>query len=502
MTDARHTAEATRLAEVVAAGGRIGRSHRLHRPRGGFCARGYCQQCPLKDGGLACETPAGHGGPPRGGLDPLRPLGWFGERMPPWFYETRFLRPRAARQPALELLRRLSAAYRLPVDPALASPPGREIPADVVVVGGGPAGVAAAAAAATRTSVVIMTRGPLGGSLPLEREVADRLSRDIASLQRSDATILERTVCLGRYGEEDRVVALSASDGPAVIRAERLIVASGAYDRSVLVVGADLPGVVGLRGFQLLAAQGALRNRSIGVIGTGAELQRAVATASAFGLALGWAAGSRSDLDVPAGMDVHRVAVRGIRGRRRALGVTLVNGTALDSDVVVLATTQPTFELQLQLGAVPSFVGAPPIIRPTGGTTSPMLTVGEAAGWLDAPSTANRAADDVKAWLAGGEPTSVDPVAEGPLIAPPTGDAVVCVCEDVRQRDVERAIADGFDDVELVKRRSGATTGACQGKLCMPLLAEAFATRGLPPGITTVRPPIRPVRIADLGGPG
>jgi NAD(P)H-nitrite reductase large subunit len=201
-------------------------------------------------------------------------------------------------------------------------------------------------------------------------------------------------------------------------------------------------------------------------------------------------------------VDVHRVAVRGIRGRRRARGVTLVDGTTLDSDIVVLATTQPTFELQLQLGAVPSFVGTPPIIRPTGGTTSPMLTVGEAAGWLDAPSTANRAADAVRAWLAEGDPTSADPVAEGPLIAPPTGDAVVCVCEDVRQRDIERAIVDGFDEVELVKRRSGATTGACQGKLCMPLLAEAFAAQGLPPAITTVRPPIRPIRIADLGGLG
>jgi sarcosine oxidase subunit alpha len=504
MTDAgrRPSYNPTRLAEVVASNGAIGRSHRLHRPRGGFCARGYCQQCPLEVGGLACETPAGLG-VPRRGLDPIRPLGWFGERMPPWFYETRFLRPRAARQPTLELLRRLSAAYRLPVQPALAAPPGREIAADVVVVGGGPAGVAAAVAAgATRTSVLIMTRGPLGGSLPLERDVADRLARDIDALEESDATILERTMCLGRYGEDEGLVAFSAADGPAVIRAERLIVASGAYDRSILVVGADLPGVVGLRGFQLLAAQGAFGGKSIGVVGTGAELRRAVATASAFDLTLEWIAGARSDADVPAEVNVHRTAVRAIRGRHRARGVTLLDGTTLDANIVVLATTQPTFELQIQLGAEPSFVGTPPIIRPTGPTTSPVLTVGEAAGWLDPPSTAIRATEAVKAWLSGGDPTSTDPVAPGPLIAPPTGDAVVCVCEDVRQRDIERAIADGFDDVELVKRRSGATTGACQGKLCMPLLAEAFAAHGLPPAITTVRPPIRPIRIADLGGLG
>ena len=36
----------------------------------------------------------------------------------------------------------------------------------------------------------------------------------------------------------------------------------------------------------------------------------------------------------------------------------------------------------------------------------------------------------------------------------------------MRRRDVETAIADGFADVELLKRRTGAGTGPCQGKLC------------------------------------
>ena len=70
----------------------------------------------------------------------------------------------------------------------------------------------------------------------------------------------------------------------------------------------------------------------------------------------------------------------------------------------------------------------------------------------------------------------------------------------MRRHHVDRAIAEGFDDMELVKRRSGATTGACQGKLCLALLAEAFTARGLAPGLPTVRPPIRPVSVASLGG--
>ncbi len=65
----------------------LGRSFRLHRPRGAFCHAGWCQQClvRLPRGGraLACCVPSG--GEVRTGLagvDPLRPLGMLAERLP------------------------------------------------------------------------------------------------------------------------------------------------------------------------------------------------------------------------------------------------------------------------------------------------------------------------------------------------------------------------------------------------------------------------------------
>ena len=52
-------------------------------------------------------------------------------------------------------------------------------------------------------------------------------------------------------------------------------------------------------------------------------------------------------------------------------------------------------------------------------------------------------------------------------------------------------------DPELVKRRTGALTGPCQGKSCLQAFACLVDTDGVP----TARPPLRPVRLGDLVPP-
>lgn len=480
-------AAGTHLGKAVARGAIAGRSHRLHRPRGGFCGRGYCQQCPLASGGLACETPAGEGHPR--GTDLRRPLGLAGEWMEPWFYERRFLRPGFARQWYLEILRRLSSAERLPNAAATAANPPLSMTADVLVAGGGPAGVASAAAAARRgAAVVLATRGVSGGSLPQDADTRQRVALDLHELHgRGSVTILEGALVAGHYEDDGRFVIVS-SDGPRSIRADRCVIATGAYDRPLLLPGADLPGVVGLRGFQLLAAEEAFRGRSVGALGSVAELDRVAATTTAFNLELRWTLG-------PSDRTVARVA-----GRRRVCGVDLVGGERLRADFVVIATTQPTYELQIHLGGTARFDGIPPVIRAEVPPDSRALVVGEAAGWTRIGGTGERAAAAVDSWLAGGRPDTEERSPANGLRVLDSADGVVCLCEDVRRRDLDRAIQDGFNDLELVKRRSGASTGACQGKLCLCLLAEAFADRGLAPTLPTVRPPIRPIPVARLAG--
>lgn len=83
-------------------------------------------------------------------------------------------------------------------------------------------------------------------------------------------------------------------------------------------------------------------------------------------------------------------------------------------------------------------------------------------------------------------------------------DAIVCRCEEVSRREIERAIEDGATTVDGVKRRTRACMGLCQGRTCRRLVAGIIAEKlGLSPAeidMGTVRPPVRPVPLAVLGG--
>jgi sarcosine oxidase subunit alpha len=87
----------------------------------------------------------------------------------------------------------------------------------------------------------------------------------------------------------------------------------------------------------------------------------------------------------------------------------------------------------------------------------------------------------------------------------PRGDrCFVCLCEDVTEKDMKRAVAEGFDSIELAKRYTTATMGPCQGKLCqlpsVRLLARETQTPEAAIGATTARPPWEPVELGLLAG--
>jgi bacterioferritin-associated ferredoxin len=79
------------------------------------------------------------------------------------------------------------------------------------------------------------------------------------------------------------------------------------------------------------------------------------------------------------------------------------------------------------------------------------------------------------------------------------GKIILCRCEDVTARDVEKAVATGFTDLEEVKRYTGFGTGPCQGKECLRNVAVAIArATGRDPGELhpfTSRPPLAPTEL-------
>jgi NADPH-dependent 2,4-dienoyl-CoA reductase/sulfur reductase-like enzyme len=203
--------------------------------RGLFCGMGVCGECSIEVDGsagqLACMTAAADG----------------------------------------MQLRRQPAATRADLTTVPAPHPAEELlRAQVVVVGGGPAGLAAAATAAEAGADVLLVdnRASLGGQY--FKQPASSFSLDPAALDQQYAAgraLIQRVRAAGVRVYSG--VQVWGADGPGrlyatgdcdrfEIRAERLILATGAYERAVPFPGWTLPGVMTsgagqslLRGYQV-----------------------------------------------------------------------------------------------------------------------------------------------------------------------------------------------------------------------------------------------------------
>lgn len=81
-------------------------------------------------------------------------------------------------------------------------------------------------------------------------------------------------------------------------------------------------------------------------------------------------------------------------------------------------------------------------------------------------------------------------------------DTIVCRCEEIRAREVRRAIADGARVVNDVKVMTRAGMGRCQGRMCGPAVtALVCGNTGIAPevaGTFTARAPVKPVPLGAL----
>ncbi|HXV23145.1 MAG TPA: (2Fe-2S)-binding protein [Alphaproteobacteria bacterium] len=493
------------LAAAALASGRLAlaRSFRLHRPRGAFCHAGWCQQCQLvlPDGvrALACQIPS-MGWVPQMPRDPRRSVGWIAEYLPPWFWERHQLRPEAWRQLCLEVMRRLSSALPLPPkSTAAASGAWTRERCDTLVVGGGRAGlIAARRLAELGQKVVLLEAERFGGVARFLPEDSGKVEELKAAAHRAGAVLQENTVCLGLYDGATIALAL-APKGPQMIELSALVVAAGAYDRLPAFLGNDLPGIIGGRAFLRLAGAGVFTGRNrIGLYSDAASAPRLVATAAARGIKLNWIAGPGA-LPVTASPTYPNARLRRACGRGRITALEIAPGGRLACELLIMSLSQPAYELQMQAGRRAVLAGDPPCVRTIGPALLPLLEVGEADGTAGGSDFAQRVEAALTAWIADPQETA-GMILDPPRLDEPDPRSILCHCEDVRVADCTGAIKDGFADIELLKRHTGAGTGPCQGKLCHPDLMACLARAARSPALPTQRPLLRPVRLDQLAG--
>lgn len=491
----------------------LSRSFRFHRPRGLMCSTGQCGWCECEVDGVpsvrSCRVPLREGLVARGehawpsvDRDLLGLVGLVSRWIPPTFYHHRFLRPRRLRKRYLDVLRWFGGRGRLRVGERPAPPgrPARHLETDVLVVGGGRAGLLGALGAAEAGGRVMLLESEpeVGGGWRVEADT-DRGPGTVAELgaraAEAGVEILAGVVAVGWY---DGVVAAIAGDAHLEIRAKTIVAATGSYDRVPLVPGADRPGVITARTVALLIERfGILPGERAYLIGRGQEL----ATAGE----LLTRAGAREVF----GPVVTRNLLA-IRGRDRVTGVDIRFGGRrrhVPVDLVVVGDRSPNIDLVLAAGAAIERRGDSlvPVCDAFGRTSIPSLFVaGSAAGSpllggadAGAARAAGRsAAEHVPPETEAFPATRPREPGFGKVYTPVAiaRGAMVCFCEDVRAWEIRAEQIAGYEDPELVKRRTGALTGPCQGKYCLQSFSCLVGAGALP----TARPPLRPVRLGDL----
>lgn len=223
-------------------------SFRLKRPRGIFCAIGQCSSCMMRVNGIpnvrTCITPLEEG----------------------------------------MKVERQSGKGEVPTNTEKRETKKEEIEADIAVIGGGPAGLSAAIYAAKfGADVVLIDQNPkLGGQLIKQTHKFFGSRRHDAGVRGID--IAERLVSQVKENRNIRVMASTTAFGYYIpytigaadmdtlyrIRAKRIVMATGAAERSLIFENNDLPGVYGAGAAQtLMNVYGVKPGDNLLVVGAG-----------------------------------------------------------------------------------------------------------------------------------------------------------------------------------------------------------------------------------------
>ena len=475
--------------------------------------------------------------------------------IPAGFYYKTFMWPRKAWERLYEPVIRAAAGLgRAPEAPDPDRYPTRYAHCEVLIIGAGPAGLAAALAAsrADKRVMLIDDGARPGGSLLGETEALidgraakSWLSETLATLEAApNVTILTRSNAFGYFAHNFIAVTQKLSDHladvrPGVprerlwrIRAEEVVLATGAHERPLVFPDNDRPGVM-LAGAArtYLNRYGVIPGRRV-VIATGHdEAYRAAVDLSRAGVEIAAIADLRAN---PTGPLVEKA---------RGLGLPIRAGCVITGAEGGLRVRAARLSPRMSDGRLgkPDLVACDALLM-SGGLTPSLHLFSQSRGKLawneaisaylpDVPAEATRTAgacrgkfaladalaDGAEAGAAAAGVETPKALAVNTLDATPggvigavphdrgpTAFAFVDWQNDVTAKDIKLAVREGFTSIEHVKRYTTTGMATDQGKTSnLNALAIVSDEVGWPVekiGLTTFRMPYTPVTFGVLAG--
>jgi sarcosine oxidase subunit alpha len=404
--------------------------------------------------------------------------------------------------------------------------------ADLVVAGGGPAGLAAALAAArSGARVILCEREPaLGGELEFEAALIDGMTAmawveaAAAELRALDARILTDTAVVSTA----QGLTIAHGSGPAAgtpgaapgtdtlyrLIAPGFVNAMGAVERPIAFIDNDRPGIL-LCGAaeRLWSRYGVRAGRSLVLFGNHDRIYATAARLRGAGMDIRLIVDSRPACDAP------------LRDGLRAAGIECLQGS-----VVVAALGAPELTAvrvaDLATGMVTRRVACDALLV-SGGWSPAVHAALQGGGEVQYREAAGAfVAAQAPAWqssrgAAAGEfdlasvladfhvgaadgPPRLQPFWRSPATAAQEKRQFVDLQNDVTVADLRQSLAEGFEDIEHVKRYTtlgiGTEQGRTGGVLGAAIIAEMSGAGLAAVGTSRARGPYQPVPMGVLAG--
>lgn len=453
-----------------------------------------------------------------------------GKFLPVGFYYRAFYSPRFLFPKWESLIRHMAGLGKVDTSWTEERKPKRYHYCDVVVVGAGPSGMSAALKAAEGGADVCLIdeNAHIGGSLDYQYSNDEGLSTQRNQLKEriadhSKITVISSAYVAGLYG--DNWLAVNTDQGLIKLSALSVVVATGVFEQPAVFRNNDLPGVMNASAAQrLIARYGVAPCQKATVLTANSEGYRAALDLHKAGILVA-AVLDTGNTNSPL---YQQVVNLGIPVYRAIENIEAFGKTALESIRFTVSAKEHDIEcdgLIMSMGWAPA--GAP--IYQAGGKFSYNQTLHQLLP-LEMPESIfacgringvfeieDQLKDGQQAGLNAFEyakalqltPTQdyrakIAHSHEYPIWEHPKGKNFVDLDEDIQLKDLKAAIAQGFDNIELIKRFSTIGMGPSQGKHSnmngIRILAKETGKTIDQTGSTTARPMFHPTSVAHLAG--